>query len=266
MRMCYQYLLLAGLTFFASQGLAQGQLVEEIRCTNNDCLTSGYEKYDAGGNLVEVGICNLMDCEVSGWEVFRLSGLNSRIICTNSSCYGEGFTEINSDDSSVVSIRSCNSGGCFSNGWIDHTFIPAESIEGIQCDAQGCEFGFLIEELEEVMQDNQELRQKLEARKSRLEARIAKLEQHQQKLKDRIHKQKNKKCKKKHKLKKFFKVAKLVKRYFKIEARIQKLQEKLAQVQAQLDDIEDPGVVINSQQAVCLSQGGCFTDGYQVIE
>ena len=263
--MCYKYLLLAGLTFFTSQALAQGQLVEEIRCTNNDCLTSGYEKYDAQGNLMELGFCNAMDCNANGWEVLRSDGMNTSVVCNNSSCFGDGFTELDTSDLSVVSIRSCNNGDCLSNGWVDHIFVPSESIEGIQCDVNGCEFGFLIEEMMESMQDNSVERAKLEAKKSRLEARIAKVQARQQKIKDNIQRLKNKKCKKNKRLKKFHRMARLVKRFFRTEARIQKLQARLAEVQEKLDSIEDPGV-INSQQAVCLSPGGCFTAGYQVID
>lgn len=266
--MCYKYLLLAGLTFLASQALAQGQLVEEIRCTNNDCLTSGYEKYDSDGNLMEIGICNNMNCDTDGWNIFRLDGFNTSVMCENSSCYGQGFSEIDPMNNSLVSVRSCNNGDCLANGWIDHTFIPAESIEGIQCNANGCEFGFLIEEIDGIMQDNSELRAELEAEKARLEAKIAKNQFRQQKIQNRIDALKDKKFKKRKKAKRkgiFRRLANLVKRYFKVEARIQKLRGKLAAVQAELDAIEDPAV-INSQQAVCLAPGACFTAGYQVIE
>ncbi len=274
MKMCYQYrqnqwlwisLLFLGLTTFSSQAFAQsGNLIEDVRCTGGSCLTGGYEKYDAFGSLMEIGTCTNGDCATQGWQVLRLSGLNTHVVCNENSCFENGFSEVNTSDNSLVSVRACNEGDCLLNGWVDHTFIPEEIIEGIHCNAQGCDFGFITEELSQIIDENNKSRRRLETRKARIESRIAAKQIKQNKIQQQIDALKNRKYKKRKCKKKSHHLFRLVRRYFKIEIQIQKLQQRQARIQEKLDAIVDPTIVLSSKQAFCISPGGCFSDGYMV--
>jgi len=261
MQVLLRILLFLGLYHIGSQALAAGNLIEEIRCTSGSCLTGGYEKYDTNLNLIELGICSNNDCAGTGWSVFRMNGFNTEVQCIQSSCWGIGFNEINPADNTLVSIRTCNNGDCISFGWMDQTFQPAESLENYICDAGGtCDSGFIIQEIEQRMAENEELIARLEKKISHIETQITrtkeKIEKHNLHHECR-HEKRHRKHHRYHKCH-GHKHGYLAKKLEKLKLKLARLNEELAQLKTD--------IVVSSRSAICLAPNACFSSGYQIFD
>lgn len=241
MRLCFKGLLLAGFLFLGNMAFAQGSLTEEIRCISGDCLTNGFEKYDANGDLVSVAICNGMDCDQLGWDIFMVTGNTTAVQCIDNSCYSNGFQEFDPVTNMLIRIRTCFDGDCLANGWQDHFFVPAESIERIECDPnQSCTAGFIINEVEEAMNNNPKKERRLK-RKIRFAQRVIVI---LSRIQARVHHPRIKR---------------------KLQRKINRWERHIARLEQKLEALNGE-VVVSSKAAICLSTNGCFTDGYQIFE
>ncbi|MCB0408414.1 MAG: hypothetical protein KDD34_09435 [Bdellovibrionales bacterium] len=263
MQVFFKFLLFLGLYHIGSQALAAGNLIEEIRCTGGSCLTGGFEKYDSNGSIIEVATCINNDCNAFGWNIFRLNQFNTSVQCIQSSCWGVGFNEINPNDNTLVSIRTCNNGDCIGFGWVDQTFQPAESLANYICDAGGtCDSGFIIQEIEQRMAENEELIARLEKKISHIETQIVrikeKIEKHNRHHKCRQEKRHHRHSRHhKHKCHNH-KHRYLAKKLEKLELKLTRLNEELAQLKTD--------IVVSSRSAVCLAPNACFSAGYQIFD
>lgn len=211
---------------------------ETVICTGGDCLTNGYEVRDANSDLTELGLCNAGDCNTSGWQVFRLSGLNSQIECTDSSCFGNGFQELNSDDvSEILRNRTCvadssGTGDCLSNGWEDEYYGSNARIERVTCtDGADCRNGFLIET---IVDNTESIKAEIASLKDQARAKRQEFRTYLRENK-RINRELARE------------IISLIKQRIKLKRDLRK----------------NGGIqVLDSKEAVCITTGGCFTSGY----
>ena len=227
-------ILIIGGLFLSLAANAQETLV----CTGGDCLTNGYEVYDSNTDLVELGFCNAGDCTTTGWEILRLSGFNTTVECTDSSCFGNGFQEVDlSNDSEIVRNRTCvadssGTGDCLANGWEDEYYGSNARIERVTCtDGSDCRNGFIIE----TIVDNTES----------IKAEIAS-------LKDQARA-------KRQELRAYLRANKRIDRTLAKEI-ISLIKQR---IKLKRDLRKNGGIqILDSKEAVCTAPGGCFTSGY----
>ncbi len=219
------------------------QAQEQKLCTGGDCLTSGYEYYDQFGSLSEIATCNSGDCATQGWTILRATGVNTSVVCSDNSCFGKGFQEINpSNNNEMIRTRTCaaatsgGAGDCFANGWEDEHFGVNARVEQISCtDGISCKNGFIIET---IVDQTALLEEEITDLKAEAQAKKIELKEY---------------LKTNHKMN------------FTLLREIISLKKQILQLKKELRN-GDGVQVVDSQEAVCLSPGGCFKDGYQLFE
>lgn len=226
------------LSLFSINALAQ----EEVRCTDGSCLTSGYELFDEYGSFFEIGICNSGDCNLNGWSILRVTGVDTSVVCSDNSCYGKGFQEINpSNNNEMIRNRTCaaDTNGvqdCLASGWEDEHFGVNARLEQVRCtDGVSCTNGFIVDT---VVDKTAALEEEIADLKEQAKAK-------KQELKDYLiaNKRMN----------------------FTLLREIIELKKQVIQLKKELRS--GGGIqVVDSKKAVCLTAGGCFTDGYQMID
>lgn len=219
---------------------AHSQLVEEVRCTGSNCLTSGAEYYDHFGNLNRLENCNNGDCDLFGFNALDLRVINLRTdaYCFNNSCYGEGYQEVIAATGDVMRTRTCyadsqGNSDCLANGWEDE-FHLENRIDRVTCtDGTDCRNGFNI--------------QRVENQASSLEGRIIELE-------DFI-------ATKREEFKEYVKTYKQPNK--EILDAIHEAKKELIDIKKTLKDTSGE-VVVGNDIAVCLAPGQCFQFGYSI--
>lgn len=230
-----KYALLLVATLVSAQSMAQ----DTVQCVSNDCLNQGYELRDANNDLIEVGLCNGADCNQLGWDIFNVNGQTTVVVCSDNSCFGKGFQELDPlNNNEMIRTRTCADGDtgtpdCLAHGWDDDYSIDGRK-EQVSCtDGVSCLNGFVIET---VIDNTAQMQADIQALKDAIRAKKQELRQY---------------------IRQYHRINfSLLRDIFRLKREKRKLRRELRQTGGQ--------TVVDTKEAICLSPGGCFTSGYTI--